>query len=200
MGHKTHEYPYAIISTGNTKLGDIDNVSLTPCKSCLPSAPCKAQCYALKAYRMYSSVRDCWNANLFDATHERSGYFDGIEKHLSKRKPRFFRWHVAGDILDQDYLDRMVDVASRFPEVKFLAFTKRHDLKYLCTPRNLQIVFSMWPGFGSTRKRSIRRAWMQDGTETRVPADAIECPGHCDMCGMCWSLDSIGRDVVFHKH
>jgi len=200
MGHKTNKYPYATISTGNTKLGDIHNVSLTPCKSCLPGAPCKTQCYAMKAYRMYPSVRDCWDANLIDATRNRDGFFDNIKEHLSKQRPKFFRWHVAGDILDQDYLDRMVHIAHHFPETRFLAFTKRHELKYRYIPDNLQIVFSMWPGFGNTRKRSFRRAWMQDGTETRVPDDAIECPGHCDTCGMCWALDSIGHDVVFHKH
>jgi hypothetical protein len=27
--------------------------------------------------------------------------------------------------------------------------------------------------------RFLIAAWMQDGTETRVPEDAIECPGQC---------------------
>ena len=41
---------------------------------------------------------------------------------------------------------------------------------------------------------------MQDGTETRVPEDAIRCPGNCETCGLCYELPRLGRDVVFHKH
>src|ERR1035437_875610 len=34
--------------------------------------------------------------------------------------------------------------------------------------------------------------------ETRVPADAIACPGNCESCGMCYELERLGHDVVFH--
>jgi hypothetical protein len=45
-----------------------------------------------------------------------------------------------------------------------------------------------------------RIAWMQDGTETRIPKGAIECHGNCETCGLCYELPRLGVDVVFHKH
>ena len=34
--------------------------------------------------------------------------------------------------------------------------------------------------------------------ETRVRVDAVACPGNCESCGMCYKLERIGHDVVFH--
>jgi hypothetical protein len=62
------------------------------------------------------------------------------------------------------------------------------------------IVFSAWPGMTFLNPHGHRVAWMQDGSETRVPDDAIECPGNCESCGLCFEHDRLGRDVVFHKH
>jgi hypothetical protein len=189
------------ISKGNSKMGKVMSVSLTPVRSCPKDVPCasRGNCYALKAYVQYPATRNAWDINYEMATGDRVTYFEEIIKAIQRVKPRFFRWHVAGDILDQDYLNWMITIARENPEVKFLAFTKRHDLNYHFEASNLSIVFSMWPTFGDMGK-GMPRAWMQDGSEDRVPGDALECFGNCETCGMCWSLKSIGRDVVFHKH
>jgi hypothetical protein len=199
MGHKTKTYAGATVSTGNTKLGDLPNVSLTPIAGCPKGIPCSKQCYACKAYRQYPEVRSCWGRNLKAARKARDKYFAGIDEYLTRHTPKFFRWHVAGDILDQDYLRRMFSIARKHPKTRFLAFTKNHSLRFNGRPRNLTIVLSMWPKWGNTRKK-LPRAWYQDGTETRIPDGAIECPGRCDNCGMCWQLPRLGKDVVFHKH
>jgi hypothetical protein len=194
----------ATISEGNSKLKKIPNVSLTPIKSCpaICRTTCgrKGECYALKAYRQYTNVRLAWDSNLDNALYNRAEFFATIHSYLAKRKPRFFRWHVAGDIPDQDYLDRMYELAEWFPDTKFLCFTKNHGLSFRRAPVNLTIVLSMWPGMEDIGPEHLPRAWMDDGTEDRVPLDAIECPGQCDECGMCWSLRKIGCDVVFEKH
>jgi hypothetical protein len=191
------------ISDGNSKLVGIPNISLTPCKNCAADAPCKKECYAMKFFKMYPSVRKAWTENSEQLQRSRFHFFADIRDFLSKKMPRFFRWHVAGDIPDNDYLDRMVNVAKSFPEVKFLAFTKRHDIlkdwPANKMPKNLSIVASMWPGWG-TAPKGYQRAWMQDGTEKRVPENALECPGACHNCGACWNLKNLKRDVVFHKH
>jgi hypothetical protein len=189
------------IAKGNSKLGTIPNISLTPGKSC--GGKVCSGCYAMKSYRMYPSVRKAWDANLDAYESDSEGYFEAINKYLAKHKPSMFRWHVAGDIPGDAYLAYMLEIADLHPGVKFLAFTKRHDLitDSVCRiiPSNLSIILSMWPGM-PVPDSPLPRAWMQDGTETRVPDDAIPCHGHCDSCGMCWSLASIGRDVVFSKH
>jgi len=188
------------ISPGNSKLGKLANISLPPIKSCADNVPCSKQCYALKAYRCYPSCKDAWNHNWYLYKNHSYKYFKGINEHLTEHKPSFFRWHVSGDIPDISYLDSMISIAKKHKDTKFLAFTKRYDyFKNKRIPKNLAIVFSAWPGLDMPKQRRFPIAFMQDGTETRVK-NAVECPGNCENCGMCWSLKTMGKNVVFHKH
>jgi hypothetical protein len=185
------------ISSGNSKLGNIPNVSLIPIKDCANCEACKKSCYALKAWRQYPLTRAAWSHNSKLARTNFQEYFMDIIEYLKKKRPAYFRWHVAGDILHQKYYRYMCGTARMFPETNFLCFTKRFDLDYSGRPKNLAIVLSMYPGMKTPRKR-MPRAWMQDGTEKRIPEDAIECSGHCDTCNVCWDLKQ--QDVYFHKH
>lgn len=190
------------ISNGNSKLGSIPNVSLIPGRDC-GDVPCKRECYALKAWRQYKDTRAAWTRNSRAAHSDPAEYFGQLRDYLNRKNPRWFRWHVAGDILSQSYLESMKSIASDFPKTRFLAFTKRHDLRYANLPSNLAIVFSFWPGWGTeekVRETGLPIAWMQNGEESRVPTTAVECPGSCENCAMCWNLKAINRDVVFHKH
>lgn len=191
------------ISDGNSKLGKIPNVSLLPVRDCAPNIPCWADCYALKAVRCYATTRNAWTRNSRNARKNPGEYFAALRSYLSRKAPRFFRWHVAGDILSQKYYAEMVATAREFPNTIFLAFTKRHDLDYSDRPSNLTIIASMWPAWGdvdAVRAAGLPIAWMQNGRETRIPERALECPGKCDACGMCWQLPKLGLDVVFSKH
>jgi hypothetical protein len=99
----------------------------------------------------------------------------------------------------------MCRIAAANPSTHFLAFTKNFDVvnrfeDRRAVPSNLVIVFSAWPRMNFLNPHGHRVAWMQDGTETRVPKDAIGCPGNCETCGLCYELSRIGRDVVFQKH
>lgn len=189
----------AKISSGNMKLGGIPNVSLRPIADCANCEACKKSCYAMKAWRMYSSVRDAWkeNAHLARDPKTRADWFRSIDRYIAKKKPKYFRWHVAGDILDQNYYGWMAAMAKRHPDTKFLCFTKRFDLNYSGRPSNLAIVLSMFPGM-KVPKKKLPRAWMQDGTEKRIPSGSVECEGNCRVCNACWDLQ--GKDVFFHKH
>lgn len=188
------------ISDCNDKMGPVPNLSMTPCISCNHDAPCRkaGQCYAMKFMRR-PNVKTAWTENYEMAMQERNQYQFDINCYLTKKHPRFFRWHVAGDILDQDYLNMMIKIAKNHPATNFLAFTKMHNLDYSKTPKNLEIVFSLWPGWGKKTK-GHRYAYMQDGTETRIPKNAIECPGLCENCMICWKLSDLKRDVWFSKH
>jgi hypothetical protein len=154
---------------------------------------------------MYPATRKAWSRNDRIARHHPDLYFTQIAARVAKSKPHLFRWHVAGDILSEEYLRGMCWIAAINPITHFLAFTKafpivnRHE-DHQAIPDNLVIVFSAWPGMQFDNPYGHRVAWMQDGTETRVPADAITCPGNCESCGLCYELPKLGRDVVFHKH
>lgn len=192
------------VSVKNIKMGRICSVSLVPVVSCPVGVPCSKECYAMKAYRLRPNVRLAWGENLEFAKNDPFGYFNKINEFLSNRKHpvKFFRWHVAGDILDQTYLDCMNDIAKKHPETNFLAFTKNHGLYFQDLNPNFVIVLSFWPKWGDLAMvpANLPIAWMQDGTETRIPDGALECSGACDKCGMCWHLPELKRDVVFYKH
>lgn len=187
------------IVSGNSKLGLIDNISLTPGSTCAAGVPCRRVCYAMKAWQQYPKVRRAWKGNEKTARDNPEYFFDCIDKYLVKKEPRFFRIHVAGDFFSRDYLTGWYTVARKHPGTRFLAFTKRYDL--LNTPGrpgNFQMIVSAWPGLRLPRTR-LPIAYMQDGTETRVK-NALECPGCCETCGMCFNLSSTGKSVVFHAH
>lgn len=189
------------ISTGNVKLGRIPNISLPPVLSCRPGVPCADLCYAQKAWRMYAGTRQAWSENLAMYQEDPQKYFTQIQHWMQKKNPRFFRWHVAGDIPDQQYWHMLRALCTEVPDTKFLLFTKRFELDFEGYPiPNLSVVLSMWPGMSNPPELLLPRAWCQDGSETRVPADALECPGNCATCAMCWNLKEIERDVVFQIH
>lgn len=187
------------IVTGNSKLGTIDNLSLTPGATCAADAPCKKTCYAMKAWKMYPEVRIAWKENERAARNNPAFFFSSVRQYLEKRSPAFFRIHVAGDFFSAEYLAGWYDLAKSFPGTRFLAFTKRYDLLAVrCRPENFQLIVSAWPGYKLPRT-TLPIAYMQDGTEKRVK-NAIPCPGHCDTCGMCWNLSGVNRNVVFNAH
>lgn len=188
------------ISSGNSKLGNIPNVSLTPIKTCPSDAPCYRKCYAMKAYRMYEVVRKAWDTNtamVLGSVHTRQEYFDQVRNYLFDKTPEHFRWHVAGDIPDQDYLKRMYKVARQSPGTQHLVFTKRLYLNYGHRPKNMSVRLSMWPGWGNTSRKKLPRAWCQDGTETRIPEGTPVCSGSCITCKKCWHSRG---DVVLLAH
>lgn len=190
------------VSDDNSK-GVGPNISLIPIKDCANCSLCKKKCYALKSWRRFAGTRKAWSENSRMAHNKRDNYFHMVWEYLLKKWPATFRWHVAGDILDQDYYDRMVYLAEEFTQTKFLCFTKRFDLNFDRRPDNLAMVFSRWPGDERTAVRPERlpNSWVQDGTETRIPEGAIKCTGRCDQCFMCWHIKA-GKDghVYFNIH
>lgn len=194
-----------IVSKGNTKIGRIPNVSLSPRVGCVDGIPCADKCYAMKAYRQYPNVRRAWDYNLYLAVNYRDDFFDGIAEYLHEHPNKYFRWHVAGDVLDEDYYLRMMDIADEFPDIRFRAFTKAHDILatwFETTPENLVMGASMWPGWGDLQTvKNIPKAWLQteDHQEDRVPKKAFVCPGSCPECMVCWSKKQ-PMDIVLHEH
>ena len=186
----------AIISPGNSKLGNIPNISLPPIKTCLSTAPCQRHCYAVVFYNMYPTTRAAWDANLAEVTNDREEYFRSIDRYLGKEKPPWFRWHVSGDIINQGYLACMCEIAHRHPITNFLAFTKRHDLDYSYAPQNLTIRFSYWPRWGNANN-FMPKGFLKDDEEKRV-TDGFLCRGNCKKCHACW--DAKIPNIILKRH
>jgi hypothetical protein len=152
---------------------------------------------------MWPSVAQARLKNWSTWTNHPEKYFEMLRAYLSIKSPRFFRFHVGGDIPNQSYFNDMKKTARMFPDIKFLAFTKNYSLYFKSIPSNLSIVFSIWPDYPMTNKvkrSKLPKAFMQDGTESRISEKAIECPGSCYNCMQCFNLKDLKRDVYFHKH
>jgi hypothetical protein len=191
------------ISSGNTKIGNIPNTSVRPIFDCKGATLCKKKCYALKAWRRYKNVREAWSHNSREWRRSPVSAANSVISWIKTRRttPKYFRIHVAGDFINQRHLDQWKRVAKLCPATRFRAFTKRFDLDFSGGPSNLLVWFSMWPGveIPTTVSRTLPLAWMQDGTEDRVPRGALICPGKCGKCMVCWE-DGGHKDVVFNEH
>lgn len=192
-------------------MGRVWNISLPPVTACPKGVPCAAKCYARKAYRQYPATRAAWDHNLQLLQSDPWSFAQSIRAQLDKARnlPHYFRWHVSGDIVSRDHWQIIHATATEYPAVRFLLFTKRHDLfadLYRVNgpdtrlPANLTVVLSAWPGMPVDNPMGLPVAWCQDGTEGRVPETALSCPGNCEGCGMCWELPKLGRDVTFDVH
>lgn len=189
---------HVFLSKGNIK-GKVMNVSLRPEIDCGNCEFCKDKCYAKKAYRLRPQVRYAWDNN---SEAFRSSPFEAcesvIEQLVFSKPQKLFRIHVAGDFLNQHHVAAWSMVADQFPKTKFLAFTKMFELDFTTIPKNMKVIYSMWPGMPDENVPEGPRAWVQDGTEIRIPNNAIKCNKLCHECGKCWNLRT--RHVQFNIH
>ena len=216
-----------IISTGNTKMGKVHNLSLPPITTC-HNSNCARKCYAMKAFRMFKNTKEAWLNNLRAYREDPYKFFDDVTAYIKKNKVSYFRWHVGGDIPDREYYMGLCLVASRCPETRFMVFTKYTEVVPLSRPDNLRVVASAWPNTNldvslkdhrielnnwyNIVKNHAPIAWMVPGkgdksyatrayNELRKKASrkAKACSGRCDECFLCWDLGK--KDgVVFEEH
>ena len=194
------------ISNGNSKMGNIPSVSLPPIVTCKNCATCAKKCYAAKLARIYKTVRMSWNRNLDILNKDRDLYFDQVA--AAAMTSRFFRFHVSGDIVDMDYLDRMCKTARKCKNTKFLVFTKNFDdvNGYFEThkkPRNLQILFSI-PFDGAKIENPHNMPTAAVILKGQEPKSNYKiCGGNCAECASCgigcWELKK-GETIAFYEH
>ena len=194
------------ISDGNRKLGTIPSFNLPPIQACSPDAckTCGHDCYAMKSWRQYPSVRGAYSENLeLVKTHLHeledtlNWFFD------SPSAPRFFRIHTSGDLISLEYSLMWYRVILTHPQTKFLIFSKYWDnirvVKFYELP-NCKLYLSDWPGLviPADLLELYPVAYMDDGT--RDPAtfgNYLDCPGDCSNCFGCWLA---AGNVKFKKH
>lgn len=199
------------ISKTNSKLGVIPSINITPIVSCRPNCPCAKDCYAMKGRFRFHNARDNMAFNYESYKNNPSAYFDDICSAIDNGmiSYSYFRWHAAGDIVDERYFDGMISVAKKLPRTSFLAFTKKYELvnSYIkyggSIPSNLHIVFSAWGTslpLENPYEFPVAHVRFKDPSEnTSIPNSAVECSGDCSSCLQCWKIGR-GESVVFNKH
>lgn len=195
------------ISTGNSKMGAIPSVSLTPIKTCVNCASCAKKCYAAKLCKIYPSVKAAYDRNLAIYENNASDYFSQVEK--AAKMTRFFRWHVSGDILNISYFENMVKIAKSCKNTTFLAFTKNYPVvnEWIANngklPKNLKVLFSL-PFDGAiidNPNKLPQAAVILKGDEPKKGYKI--CGGNCAECASCgigcWELKK-GQTIAFYEH
>ena len=195
------------ITHNNSKLGgEIPSVSMPVGVTCRHDAPCFKKCYARKGNMARATAKNAYATNYEIYKNDPSFFFHYIS--IMTRFNRYFRWHAAGDIVDDEYFAGMVKVATENPETKYLAFTKKFDIvnRYLdagnALPENLRIVFSGWDkAFKVDNPHNLPIAYikLKQGDNDHIPEDSIPCGGKCYECIACWQLNK-GQSVFFEEH
>lgn len=202
IADKLHVY----ISAGNRKTGAIPSVSLIPVADCANCASCAGSCYDLRNDCIYNGVKDTRARNSAIFRADPAKYFREISEYCAMIEPRYFRWHIGGDIINRPYFDGMVKVAKENPGVNFLAYTKSNKVinSYLAAgnviPENLTIIFSNW--FGAILENPYNLPTSNplniDG-ETTTEKTGFVCPGNCLTCKKCFKAQA-GDAVIFPLH
>ena len=202
------EHVKLCISAGNRKIGRVMNVSLPPILSCANCAGCSKLCYDIKACMQYpNTVIDARMRNYSILTRDRDEYFRRIDAAMSRRRTnKYFRWHVAGDIVDRDYFDRMVENARRHPDFVIWTYTKNYRVvNHWCAehgreniPANFSVMFSEWRGMPMENPYGFPQFSVVFKDE--VKPQGFYCPGNCDVCKAAGRGCVVGESVYCMEH
>ena len=201
-----HEPLRVCISVGNVKVGRILNVSLMSRVCCGNCSLCEHYCYDIKAALQYTNVMNARARNTVLAQDDLDEFFRQILERLTERRKRkYFRFHVGGDIISEAYLVKMCETAEAKPTWRFWTYTKMHDLvnRYIAKggyiPGNLTILYSYDRNAIQDNPYGMPIAYtvMED---EEPPAGLFKCPGNCEMCIDLERGCPFGESVCFDIH
>lgn len=202
------------ISKGNIKMGLIPSVSFPPLVTCSPDA-CKTcgkqHCYAVKIYNLRKTVKHSYDKNLRIYKEEPEKFWRETEAAIMTSHA--FRFCVSGDIPDEEFFNKLIEVVDRNKHCEVLMFTKKFDIVniYMAThgfvlPRNLHIIFSAWRGLEMSNPYLIPECHIiyKNGECTAEEGkNYIMCSGNCTECLCstkgCWTLKR-GEGVLIKEH
>lgn len=195
------------ISTGNRKIGKVMNISLMPVLTCGNCKECKHLCYDIKACIQYpGTVINARMRNTVLVKRDREEFFKRIDSAIGRRKKnKFFRWHVAGDILDIDYFNRMVNIARNHPDFTFWTYTKMYDIvnRWIdengALPGNLSVMFSEWRGMPMDNPHGMPEFRVVFKDDPVKPVGHY-CPGNCDICKELHRGCPVGETTYCNEH
>ncbi len=194
----------------NSKLGaDCLNLAM-PLTTCRWDAPCRKGCYANKGTQKFANVQATYYRNLRLYEKDSEDFFDQMYCKIAHSKQSKVRLFDAGDLPSFEFLDRLVKVCKRIPDVKFMFFTKKYEIVncYIALytlPDNLNIIFSAWDkNWTVPNPHNLAIAYVDfkdKDMNSDIPKYAFKCPGRestCSDCGVCWNKKL--KAVVFEQH
>jgi len=109
--------------------------------TCPMADECIKFCYAKKGAYIWSNVKPA-----FEKRYQLSKTDDFVSKmynEIVKKKPDYVRVHDSVDYYSKKYLNKWIDIALLFPEVRFYSYTNMVEMMlYTSLPSNFDIIFS----------------------------------------------------------
>jgi len=130
---------------------DEDTGEFVVIDTCPGAGACKLVCYAMKGGYVQWKASSLGQTRLLNFLYnDPNGFMDmlaseitGYEaKNNKKNIKTIIRWHDAGDFFSPQYLDKAYDLARKFPDVDFYAYTKLADVATGEKPDNFRMNFS----------------------------------------------------------
>ena len=152
-----------------------------------------SMCYALKGnYTRYKAIKAAQYRRL-DATKD-PRWVDAMAAVIKRQK--WFRWHDAGDVQDQQHLNKIFEICRLTPDTRHWLPTREAWIKdHLASkPDNLVIRFS--PPMMDQRNDTWPNSSMVVKTGATCPAP--NQGGKCGSCRQCWDSDI--KVVSYGKH
>ena len=160
---------------------------------------CKEVCYAAKSGRMYKTAQAKRFGNLIAS--QSATFVDDLVAEIRDHELRQVRFHEAGDVYNQAYLDRLYEVCRQLPDVSFLMYTKSFHLNWAGKPNNLALYWSI--DKTTTQVCPSGPTAYLVARDEQPPAGRVTCAHasqkhYCgDECRICWAGL---QDVYFLQH
>lgn len=187
-----------------------------PLCTCREDAPCKETCYANKGRQITCTVQGAYYRNLRLMNEDMDDLFEQIAFEIKHNGLNMVRFFDSGDIPNAEFFEKMCETIRRFPDVKFMAFTKKYEIvnEYLAQgntiPNNFNIMFSAWDytwKFDNPFNLPVAYVKFKDERlNPDIPKYALNCPSNgkkvgevtCSMCKACWNKKL--KAVYFEEH
>lgn len=102
---------------------------------------CVKFCYARKGAYVWSNVQPAFEKRY--QLSKTDQFVDKMYNEIVKKKPDYVRVHDSGDYYSEAYLNKWIDIALLFPEVRFYSYTNSVLLlKKATLPDNFDVIFS----------------------------------------------------------
>lgn len=109
--------------------------------TCPFAGDCVKFCYAKKGAYIWSNVKPAFEKR-YELTKS-DEFVSKMSDELFKKRPDYVRVHDSGDYYSKAYLQKWIDLANLFPEIKFYSYTNSVAmLKEANLPSNFDVIFS----------------------------------------------------------
>ncbi len=178
--------------------------NLPPVKTCTPTDWClhgkngKPACYALGGNFVFESVKR-GAMERFEASQQ-SDFVDRMSREIERAKVKYFRFHASGDFYSEEYVGKVRDIASLFPNVLFRTTTRRRDLKEAILELASLPNFIVRESLDHCRSEPVMGLPFAalDSLDVVKTGDSYLCQNDCEACGYhCW----LGKtNMLFAQH